>query len=268
MKRALSGIALAAMVLLPSASAWSGEIGTGKATVSEPRDGLRSRALSIDPLAGHTGFVRRPIIGSLSTGEDGDGTRPLSWRDLLPPVRTPDSAFAHLPAELKEDMRTHVRWVTAPPAKRQEPGFAEAQALARERLEKNGVDVDDLMDRRRKIILQSNRGALEPNEEIPGQTVRIPGYLLPLEIDGTRATSFLLVPTAGACVHTPTPPANQIVHVDFPDGYEITSLFEAVWVVGSLASETTDSLVTYSDGRSNVKANYALAAQKVESFLN
>ena len=41
----------------------------------------------------------------------------------------------------------------------------------------------------------------------------MPGYLLPLEFSGKLVSEFLLVPWVGACIHTPPPPPNQIVHV-------------------------------------------------------
>ena len=60
-------------------------------------------------------------------------------------------------------------------------------------------------------LKQANRGRLV--EELNGKQVRIAGYLLPTEFSGDRVVEFLLVPTAGACVHTPPPPLNQLVHV-------------------------------------------------------
>ncbi len=45
------------------------------------------------------------------------------------------------------------------------------------------------------------------------QPVRIAGYVVPLEQGKDGLTEFLLVPYHGACIHTPPPPANQIIHV-------------------------------------------------------
>lgn len=49
--------------------------------------------------------------------------------------------------------------------------------------------------------------------DLDGKLVRLPGYLVPLEQRDGGITEFLLVPYYGACIHTPPPPANQIVHV-------------------------------------------------------
>jgi hypothetical protein len=48
---------------------------------------------------------------------------------------------------------------------------------------------------------------------IVGQVVRIPGFVVPLEDSKEGLKEFLLVPYFGACIHSPPPPANQIIHV-------------------------------------------------------
>ncbi|MBI2319708.1 MAG: DUF3299 domain-containing protein, partial [Betaproteobacteria bacterium] len=46
-----------------------------------------------------------------------------------------------------------------------------------------------------------------------GARIRIPGFIVPLENSRGQITEFLLVPYFGACIHTPPPPSNQIIHV-------------------------------------------------------
>ena len=43
--------------------------------------------------------------------------------------------------------------------------------------------------------------------------VRLTGYVVPLEESDGELKEFLLVPYFGACIHSPPPPANQIVEV-------------------------------------------------------
>ena len=56
------------------------------------------------------------------------------------------------------------------------------------------------------------------NPALDGKTIRIPGYVLPLEFSGSKVTEFLLVPWVGACIHTPPPEPNQIVYVKARQG--------------------------------------------------
>lgn len=74
-------------------------------------------------------------------------------------------------------------------------------------------------------------------EAFNGQTVKIPGFVVPLEGTSTETTEFLLVPYFGACIHVPPPPSNQIVHVRFTDGVPIDNLYDAVWVSGVLSTD-------------------------------
>ena len=77
------------------------------------------------------------------------------------------------------------------------------------------------------------------NAALNGARIRIAGFLVPLERRRTDITEFLLVPYFGACIHTPPPPSNQIIHVfavkPVKDGPDTA----AVWVSGVL--ETTRS---------------------------
>ena len=73
-----------------------------------------------------------------------------------------------------------------------------------------------------------------------GAPVRIAGYLVPFD-DGTEETSeFLVVPSAGMCVHTPPPPANQMI-LARAQGGPAKMLTGAVWIYGKLDLQTGDS---------------------------
>ena len=50
-------------------------------------------------------------------------------------------------------------------------------------------------------------------DAMDGRDVRLSGYVVPLEEAEGGLKEFLLVPYFGACIHTPPPPANQIVEV-------------------------------------------------------
>ncbi|WP_108125735.1 DUF3299 domain-containing protein [Saccharospirillum mangrovi] len=74
-----------------------------------------------------------------------------------------------------------------------------------------------------------------------GLSVRIAGFVVPLEQDEDRVLSFLLVPYYGACIHTPPPPANQIIHVETQGGFKTPGLDEPVYVTGTLRTERHDA---------------------------
>jgi hypothetical protein len=78
-----------------------------------------------------------------------------------------------------------------------------------------------------------------------GQRIRIPGYVVPLDASRDANRAFLLVPYFGACIHTPPPPANQIILVDPKPDSRIKAVPESmatVWIEGVLdVGRTTTS---------------------------
>jgi hypothetical protein len=76
------------------------------------------------------------------------------------------------------------------------------------------------------------------NEEVrklDGQTVRVAGYIVPLDDDAREISEFLLVPYVGACIHTPPPPPNQMVYVKMTRNERARfGLMDGVWVTGAI----------------------------------
>jgi len=76
--------------------------------------------------------------------------------------------------------------------------------------------------------------------DLDGANIRLPGYVVPLEQSRGEVKEFLLVPYFGACIHSPPPPANQIVHVVLSKPRTLRTM-EAVWVRGTLRTKRQDS---------------------------
>lgn len=94
-------------------------------------------------------------------------------------------------------------------------------------------------------------------DDLAGAEARLPGYVVPLEREGDRLKEFLLVPYFGACIHTPPPPANQIVHVKLSKAASLRTM-DAVWASGRLAIRRQDSQWGMS--------GYALEAGSIEPY--
>jgi hypothetical protein len=77
--------------------------------------------------------------------------------------------------------------------------------------------------------------AVAYRNDLDQKDVKISGFVLPLQFNGTKVTQFLLVPFVGACIHVPPPPANQLVLVEVPQGYATSGLWEPVAVTGTLS---------------------------------
>ncbi len=96
-------------------------------------------------------------------------------------------------------------------------------------------------------------------EALDGQMVKLPGYIVPLDMtDEGRVTEFLLVPYFGACIHVPPPPSNQIVHATSELGVRVDALYEPFWIEGPLIVEHASSELA--------EAGYRMQAQKIYPY--
>ncbi|OGB07662.1 MAG: hypothetical protein A3E25_11190 [Burkholderiales bacterium RIFCSPHIGHO2_12_FULL_69_20] len=77
--------------------------------------------------------------------------------------------------------------------------------------------------------------------QLDGTRIKLPGYLVPLEENAAGHTEFLLVPYFGACIHTPPPPANQIVLVVPAKPAAGYRSMDTVWVSGTLKATRSNS---------------------------
>lgn len=95
-------------------------------------------------------------------------------------------------------------------------------------------------------------------DDLDGARLKLPGYIVPLDMKpGGRMKEFLLVPYFGACIHTPPPPANQIVHVTL-DAPAVLRGMDAVWVTGKLRTHRRDSTMGVS--------GYAMTAETIDPY--
>lgn len=189
--------------------------------------------------------------------------REITWDDLAPQVEPYDDPFMTMSYEQIDAMRDVVAFAEA---SSEDPELAKADAAGRRLLEAAGFDVAYLLEQYKVVLDKLVAEATEVNPEVVDTPVRLPGYLLPLEMSGRKAVEFLLVPYVGACIHTPPPAPNQVVYVVYPAGFEAEGLFTPVWISGPMKAETTNQVVGYEDGSSEVRISYRMDATRVEAY--
>ena len=126
--------------------------------------------------------------------------------------------------------------------------FKDLKALNLDKLKDNDPKADEALKKMRKMW---DNAPINPL--ILGQSVRLPGYMVPLEDLPEGTKEFLLVPYFGACVHSPPPPANQIVHVVLDKPTKRFRLMDTLWVTGALSATQTDSHMGMSSYRMEAK---------------
>lgn len=145
--------------------------------------------------------------------EDGSKYRTVEWQDLIPPeeleiLRNPPAYIAEIEEGSAEDLRGELR----------------------------NAAVSSAADAYQRVLVSTNI-----NADLDGQSVRVPGFVVPLEFSDQNITQFLLVPYFGACLHLPAPPPNQIVLVNSPQGFQIDDLNEPFWFSGVMTASVTEN---------------------------
>ncbi len=165
--------------------------------------------------------------------------RELSWEQLMP--QGEEERLAELYTSYYEDLTTRMAQSYS------SNGSSEAQDLIASVAEGSANDTMEQI------------GTFNVVEELNGETVRIPGYVVPFDFSAEAAyREFLLVPYFGACLHTPPPPPNQIVFVKADPAASITDIYEPVWVEGVLKTGEFNSDLA--------NTAYELTLSKVEVY--
>ncbi|MFV2051767.1 DUF3299 domain-containing protein [Aliiroseovarius sp. YM-037] len=135
------------------------------------------------------------------------------------------------------------------------------------------LDWEDLLPENETTIPNAFRGVIDHDDaslssqqpassgvrtDWNGQIVRLPGFVVPIDYQGSGVVAFILVPYVGACVHVPPPPANQLVFVTTETPYESAGLFEPVNVIGMFGVSSIST--QFAD------IGYALSADKIEPY--
>ena len=168
-------------------------------------------------------------------------------RETVPQVQPALSADAPPPgANVPGPTRT-IGWEQLIPAG-WDP-YKDLKALNLDTLKDNDPKAEEALKKMRKMW---DNAPINPL--ILGESVRLPGYVVPLEDLAAGIKEFLLVPYFGACVHSPPPPANQIVHVLLDKPAKNLRLMDVVWVNGPLSATKTDSHMGVASYRIDAKA--------------
>jgi hypothetical protein len=130
--------------------------------------------------------------------------REIEWKDLLSPQAAEiDDPFAEL---REEQLRQLAQVVRIRKLLSRELIPAEGYSAQEEKrmvaeLTDQGIDVEWILSQRERVTRERMERAEQVDENLAGQRIRIPGYILPLASnDDRRITEFLLVPWVGTCV--------------------------------------------------------------------
>jgi len=205
-------------------------------------------------------------LGALSTFAQGAATK-VAWEDLVPKQTPVHNPFESMKEADLDDLAMVARVHDLKKAGKKPTAAQTKDAdAATARLKKRGLDAAKLLAERDRVIKQRYEQARAVRRDLNGKPVRIAGYLLPLEVDETRVTEFLLVPWVGACIHTPPPPPNQIVYVSLAKPLANVDLFIPITVTGKLAVKSLKKELFLVDGSDTIDIGYSISGAEAIAY--
>ena len=157
------------------------------------------------------------VQSSFDTAPSADYTE-IVWDDLMPEgeFERLDQLYGDFYAKLEADM------------KKGQQSLMEAGTSG---------DVASLIEEGSADDSMEQIGTFNVVEDLDGKPVRIPGYVVPFDFSAeSKHSEFLLVPYFGACLHTPPPPPNQMLFVRADPPAKVDSIYEPVWLEGTLST--------------------------------
>ena len=164
----------------------------------------------------------------------------VSRRHLI----TTAMASATLPQAALAKMPTEITWDDLIPS-----GVSYSEIIAQGTIDEQNDFWQPVYDENAKKL----------NPILDGAYIKMPGYIIPIDLTTDGVTSFILVPYVGACLHTPPPPANQLVFVTTQKPWPSDNLWDAVWVTGQMEHEIQTTEVA--------ETGYLLKAEKMEAYV-
>ena len=89
----------------------------------------------------------------------------------------------------------------------------------------------------KNFVKKLNKEGLKFNKKIIGKSIKLYGFMVPLEMDYHEdliVNEFILVPSAGMCIHVPPPPPNQMVMIKLDKPLKARYMYQPISVEGIL----------------------------------
>ncbi len=202
----------------------------------------------------------------LAAGRPAFAVETIDWQGLVPPLDEALDPYTRLNDEQQGSL--YDLWMIRETRKAgvESETLSNMETEAIDNLRAGGFDPETVLEELDVYFATVEENSQKMVDSLHGKDVRIPGYVLPTEFSGSKVIEFLLVPYVGACVHTPAPPANQLVHVKVDSGFTSEGLFEPVWVTGRMQVASSTQSVNFNDGAMQVESGYRILASEVVPY--
>ena len=212
--------------------------------------------------AGFYGVILLTLM--LAVGRPALAVDTIGWEGLVPPLDESQNPYLRLSEDQQESLFD--LWMVREQIASGSKNLEDLEKQAVDNLAADDVNADQVLRELEEFLAIAEENNSRLVQDLDGKNVRIPGYVLPTEFSGDKVVEFLLVPYVGACVHTPPPPANQMVHVKVDEGFASEGLFAPVWVTGQIKTAMSTQSISLNDGTTEVEAGYQIRASDIVPY--
>lgn len=129
----------------------------------------------------------------------------------------------------------------------------------------NDMNFEMMFDPTFQAKLDAAGKVIDPSLE--GQIIELAGFMVALDLNNRKVSSFLLVPEAGQCIHVPPPPMNQTIFVDsLQNPTELRDLYQPVIVKGRLSVVSNTFGLRRGEAAKSADTGYTLIADNIETL--
>jgi hypothetical protein len=216
------------------------------------------------------------LLSSNLSAQETDSADPISikWEKLGPNGGKPFSdPFSKLSSKQLADLSYIARiqrLISEKKIKADGIDAKEASQLAVS-LEKEGIEIDWLLQQRKRVIQIRGKQVDEIAETIAkkfdSRLVSIKGFATAMKSKDDAVTEFLFTPTIETCGHSTEPSPLQVIYVRTQQQVNINKLKPTpLQLTGLLSAEKKQAILLSPDGLRTIPSAYSLSPTKIESL--
>ena len=130
----------------------------------------------------------------------------------------------------------------------------------------DGIDIAWLLSQREAVLALRTQARTAGNPDLHGQTVTLTGFAIPAPPDEQGKPTAYLVPERGMCSHTPPPPSNQMVRIQFNGDWAPAYVYVPIRVTGTLKIDPSERAFEVVDGLVPMRATFSLNATGIDDL--
>ncbi|ACJ30348.1 Conserved hypothetical protein [Shewanella piezotolerans WP3] len=207
--------------------------------------------------------MKRLLLFCVLSGSAAAEYESLEWSTLAPAINEPRVILP----EVNDTQKRMLGYVLQLQSKTDEASIADVNKI-KSTLKKQGIDADIALQARANYMMLEQRKAESLNTTLNGQKVRLSGFVVPIKFAGIKAVEFLFLPHAGACIHMPPPAANQVIKLQYSQGFEVNNVQYPVWVEGTIKADLRTERVELVDGEMPVTMGYMMEGVSIEHYYS